>query len=37
MLRDPAAAPDPDAAERLRGAAREAGTAVASLGAFSRR
>jgi hypothetical protein len=31
VLRDPAAAPDPRAAERLRGATRQAGTALAML------
>jgi len=36
-LRDPAARPDATAADRLRGAARAADAAFASLGAFARR
>jgi hypothetical protein len=36
VLRDPSAAPDAAAPDRLRGAARDAGTALASLNALSR-
>jgi hypothetical protein len=36
-LRDPASTPDAAAAERLHGAARQAGSAMASLGALARR
>lgn len=36
-LRDPTARPDQAAADRLRGAARAADAAIASLGAFARR
>lgn len=36
-LRDPTARPDEAAADRLRGAARVADAAIASLGAFARR
>jgi len=36
-LRDPTARPDEAAADRLRGAARAADAAIASLGAFARR
>ncbi|HET6147781.1 MAG TPA: hypothetical protein VFH68_09620 [Polyangia bacterium] len=36
VLRDPTAAPDATAPDRLRGAAREAGTALASLIALAR-
>jgi hypothetical protein len=36
VLRDPAAAPDATAPDRLRGAARDAGTALASLAALTR-
>jgi hypothetical protein len=35
-LRDPASAPDAGAAERLHGAARQAGSALASLRALAR-
>jgi hypothetical protein len=35
-LRDPAAAPDASAPERLHGAARHAGSALAALSAFAR-
>jgi len=37
LLRDPAVIPDATAAERLRGAARHAGSAFASLGTLARR
>jgi hypothetical protein len=36
VLRDPTAAPDATAPDRLRGAARDAGTALASLAALAR-
>jgi hypothetical protein len=36
-LRDPQGAPDPGAPERLHGAARHAGSALAALGALARR
>ena len=36
VLRDPTAAPDAAAPDRLRGAAREAGTALAALNALAR-
>jgi hypothetical protein len=36
-LRDPTVRPDETAADRLRGAARAADAAIASLGAFARR
>jgi len=37
VLRDPAAAPDAGAADRLRGATRQADSALAALGALARR
>jgi hypothetical protein len=37
VLRDPAAAPDAGAPDRLRGAARQADSALAALGALARR
>jgi len=36
-LRDPSAAPDASAPDRLRGAARQADSALAALGALARR